>query len=197
MFTGIIEECGVIKKIMQEKNNLIIKVQASFAHKLKINQSISHNGICLSVMKLSNDTYSVCAISETIKKTNIDTIQVGDIINLERCLKVGDRFDGHFVQGHIDGTIRCTKITDKNGSWIFQFNFQKEFKDYIIQKGSISINGVSLTIAKINYTEHYFEIAIIPYTFQNTNFKVLKVGDNANVEFDIITKQIATINNRK
>ena len=197
MFTGIIEECGVIKEITKEKNNLIIKVEASFVEELKINQSLAHNGICLSILELHKDNYCVCAVSETIEKTNINSVQLGDLINLERCLKVGDRFDGHFVQGHIDGTLKCKKIIDKNGSWIFQFNFDEKFSDYIIPKGSVAINGVSLTISKINYTEKYFEIAIIPYTFQHTNFKLLKEGCNVNVEFDIITKQIAKINKRK
>ncbi len=197
MFTGIIEECGVIKEITKEKNNLIIKVEASFVEELKINQSLAHNGICLSILELHKDNYCVCAVSETIEKTNINSVQLGDLINLERCLKVGDRFDGHFVQGHIDGTLKCKKIIDKNGSWIFQFNFDEKFSDYIIPKGSVAINGVSLTISKINYTENYFEIAIIPYTFQHTNFKLLKEGCNVNVEFDIITKQIAKINKRK
>ena len=196
MFTGIIEECGIIKKITKEKNNLIIKIEASFVNELKINQSIAHNGICLSIVELDNNNYCVCAVSETIEKTTIKSIQLGDLINLERCLKVGDRFDGHFVQGHIDGTLKCKKIIDKNGSWIFQFNFKEEFSNYIIPKGSIAINGVSLTIAKINYNEHYFEIAIIPYTFQHTNFKFLKEGEDVNIEFDIITKQIAKMNKR-
>ncbi len=197
MFTGIIEEIGTIKKIKKENRNLIIYVKSSFLEDLKINQSISHNGICLTVTELNADNYGVCVVDETIKKTNIGLLKEGGAINLERCLLIGERLDGHFVQGHIDTTIEGVKITDKNGSWMFKFKYEKNYGNYIISKGSIAINGVSLTIANINDIENCFEVAIIPYTFNNTNFKFIKEGYFLNVEFDILAKQISRLNERK
>ena len=197
MFTGIIEELGVVQKITKEKNNLLINIKASFLKDLAINQSISHDGICLTVTQLNKKNYTVCVVQETIRKTNINYIKKGDLINLERCLVLGDRLDGHFVQGHVDCTAQCVDIQDKKGSWHFKFNYNNKHAKYLVNKGSISINGVSLTIANIDDENNCFEVAIIPYTFQNTNFKSLKLNNLVNLEFDFLSKQLVRLNSIK
>ena len=194
MFTGIVEETGKITGISIENSNTILNVSCSFIDELKINQSVSHNGVCLSVFKIKDGYYQVCAVKETIEKSNLSFLEVGSLINLERCMKVGDRFDGHFVQGHVDCTLDCVRIQDLNGSWKFSFKFDKTYKKYLIPQGSISINGVSLTISKINTDENYFNVDIIPYTFTNTNLSNLEINSPANIEFDILAKQIANLN---
>ena len=195
MFTGIIEEIGILKKIKKDNKNLILDIGASFLKELKVNQSISHNGICLTIINLEKTHYTVCVVYETIIKTNILTLKEGDLINLERCLKMGDRIDGHIVQGHIDNTIECIESKDVNGSWNFSFKYPKLYDKYLIPKGSIALNGVSLTITSINQLKHTFSVTIIPYTLEHTNFKKLKSGDLVNVEFDLVAKQIAKLKN--
>ncbi len=197
MFTGIIEEIGIIEKIEKDRDNIILYIYCAFLDEIKINQSISHNGICLTVTSLNKNNYTVCLISETIRKTNASSWKIGNRINLERCLKIGDRLDGHFVQGHIDSIIECVNIDDQEGSWVFEFKYPQEYAKYIVPKGSISINGVSLTIAEVNDNKSFFTVAIIPYTFKYTNFKSIKKGDFVNTEFDILTKQIVRINEKK
>ena len=193
MFTGIIEEIGILKKIKKDKRNLLLDIGASFLKELKINQSISHNGICLTIINIEKTYYTVCVVYETIIKTNILRLKEGDLINLERCLKMGDRIDGHIVQGHIDDNIECVKVEDGDGSWNFSFKYPKLYDNYLIPKGSIALNGVSLTIASINQLKHTFSVTIIPYTLQHTNLKHLKKGDFVNVEFDLVAKQIAKL----
>ena len=195
MFTGIIEEVGIVKKIKKENKNLILDISVSFLDEIQINQSIAHNGACLTVIELSEESYSVHVVSETIQKTNIASLKQGDIINIERCLSIGSRLDGHFVQGHVDCIAQCLSIIDLNGSWVFQFQYPKEYKNYIVHKGSITVNGVSLTISNINDLNNTFEVNIIPYSFQNTNFSMIKTDDFVNVEFDIFGKYFERLNN--
>lgn len=196
MFTGIIEEVGVLKKIKKDKNNLILDFSVSFLEDIQINQSIAHNGTCLTVVRLAKDSYSVHIVPETIQKTNLALLKEGDFVNIERCLTLNGRVDGHIVQGHIDCMAQCNEIIDRNGSWIFRFNYSKNHKNYLIEKGSIAINGVSLTISKINDQNNTFEVNIIPYSFQNTNFNLITVNDFVNIEFDIIGKYIARLNQK-
>jgi len=195
MFTGIIEEVGIVKKIKKENKNLMLDISVSFLDEIQINQSIAHNGACLTVIELSEESYSVHVVSETIQKTNIASLKQGDIINIERCLSIGSRLDGHFVQGHVDCIAQCLSIIDLNGSWVFQFQYPKEYKNYIVRKGSITINGVSLTISNIDDLNNTFEVNIIPYSFQNTNFSMIKTDDFVNVEFDIFGKYFERLNN--
>ena len=195
MFTGIIEEVGIVKKIKKENKNLILDISVSFLDEIQINQSIAHNGACLTVIELSEESYSVHVVSETIQKTNMPSLKQGDAINIERCLSIGSRLDGHFVQGHVDCVAKCVSIIDLNGSWVFQFQYPKEYKNYIVHKGSITVNGVSLTISNINDLNNTFEVNIIPYSFQNTNFSMIKIDDFVNVEFDIFGKYFERLNN--
>lgn len=191
MFTGIIEEIGTIVLIEQSGSNLIISFEAPFVEELKIDQSVSHDGVCLTIDKLEGKIYSVIAIKETIDKTNLGQRQVGNQINLERSVKVNDRLDGHIVQGHIDQTARCSKIVEQNGSWEFSFEYDSSSHNITVGKGSICINGVSLTVTESS--SNTFSVAIIPYTYDNTNFNQLKVDDLVNVEFDIIGKYVQKI----
>jgi len=188
MFTGIIEELAEVIYLKKEKENLRITCSLSFTNELKIDQSLAHNGVCLTVVDINGDTYSVIAIEETLQKTNLQYLEVGDQINIERALKLGDRLDGHMVQGHIDQTAKCTEIITKEGSHIFTFRY-KYLGNITVEKGSISINGVSLTV--LQSKEESFSVAIIPYTFNNTTFQNLKVGDYVNIEFDILGKYIS------
>lgn len=197
MFTGIIEEIGIVKKIEHDQDNLILYMDCSFLKELKVNQSIAHNGICLTVTALNKNNYTVCLIYETLQKTNALSFEEGSEVNLERCLTMGDRLDGHFVQGHIDTVIECIKIYNQKGSWIFQFKYPKQYAKYIAPKGSVTVNGVSLTIADIQNDENCFTVAIIPYTFNHTNFKCLTEGDYVNIEFDILTKQIIRLSEQR
>ena len=190
MFTGIIENLSEIKEINKEGDNLSISLKSEITNELKIDQSLSHNGVCLTVVDINNNIYKVTAIKETILKSSIKNWKIGDMINIERAMKLGDRLDGHMVQGHVDQTAICTKISEENGSWYFYFEYQRS-SNLTIEKGSISINGVSLTI--VESMDNGFSVAIIPYTYDNTNFKNIKVGDLVNIEFDMIGKYIHKI----
>tara|TARA_Y100000996_G_scaffold163037_1_gene126627 strand:- start:272 stop:859 length:588 start_codon:yes stop_codon:yes gene_type:complete len=190
MFTGIIESLSEIKEIKKEGDNLSISFNSSISSELKIDQSISHNGICLTIVDIVDSIYTVTAIKETIIKSSIKDWGVGDLINIERAMKLGDRLDGHMVQGHVDQTAVCTKISEENGSWYFDFKYEKS-ENLTIEKGSIAINGVSLTV--VNSSINSFSVAIIPYTYNYTNFKTLKPGDLVNIEFDMIGKYISKI----
>ena len=190
MFTGIIENLSEIKEINKEGDNLSISLISKITNELKIDQSLSHNGVCLTVVDINDNIYKVTAIKETILKSSIKNWRIGDIINIERAMKLGDRLDGHMVQGHVDQTATCTKISEENGSWYFYFEYQKS-SNLTIEKGSISINGVSLTI--VESMDSGFSVAIIPYTYENTNFKNIQVGDLVNIEFDMIGKYIHKI----
>ncbi len=187
MFTGIIEELGKVMDVVKNESNLTFSIQSGFLSEVKIDQSIAHNGVCLTVDGIFNDHYTVTAIKETIDKTNLGTVKTGDLINLERCLKLGDRLDGHIVQGHVDCIAKVVDIIDQHGSWEFYFEYEQ--KDLItVPKGSICINGVSLTV--VQSLPGKFSVAIIPYTFEHTNFKTLIKGSIVNLEFDIVGKYI-------
>ena len=190
MFTGIIESLSEIKGIKKEGDNLSISFNSSISSELKIDQSISHNGICLTIVDIVDSIYTVTAIKETIIKSSIKDWGVGDLINIERAMKLGDRLDGHMVQGHVDQTAVCPKISEENGSWYFDFKYEKS-ENLTIEKGSIAINGVSLTV--VNSSINSFSVAIIPYTYNYTNFKNLKPGDLVNIEFDMVGKYISKI----
>ena len=191
MFTGIIESQGTVTIIQNEADNLHLTVRSDFTHELKIDQSVSHNGICLTVVAINASEYTVTAIRETIQKTNIGTLKTGDLINLERGMKLGDRLDGHIVQGHVDQTAVCTQIREASGSWYFTFEYDATTGNITIEKGSITINGVSLTV--VDSKANAFSVAIIPYTYEHTNFNSFGVGTNVNIEFDIVGKYIARI----
>lgn len=186
MFTGIIETTGVVKALKHEKSNLHMTIEAPFTSELKINQSIAHNGACLSVIYINDKQYTVTAIQETLNKTNLSFLKPGDKINLERCLRIGDRLDGHMVQGHVDCTAICTQTKEKNGSTEFTFSYKHNGDFITVPKGSICVNGVSLTVVNSGYD--FFSVAIIPYTLQHTNFSTIKKGDVVNIEFDILGK---------
>lgn len=192
MFTGIVEILGVITKIEKEQENLHLTLRSAITGELKIDQSVSHNGICLTVTAIDADQYMVTAIKETIQKTNIAAWKVNDLVNLERAMKLGDRLDGHLVQGHVDQTGICTHIEPAHGSTYFTFEYDKSIGNITIEKGSITVNGVSLTV--VNSGINSFSVAIIPYTFEHTNFKNIKVGDLVNLEFDLIGKYITKLN---
>ena len=188
MFTGIIEDIGVVTSINKVEGNLKIKLKSSFADKLKTDQSVSHNGVCLTVEDVEGGKYSVTAIEETLSKTNLGLLKKGSAVNLERSIRAGDPLDGHFVLGHIDQTGICKAVTKKNGSWLCTFEYDAGKGNLTVEKGSICINGVSLTV--INSRDIEFSVAIIPYTFEHTNFHSLKSGDMVNLEFDIIGKYV-------
>lgn len=191
MFTGIIEEIGQIKNVQRVAGNIQLTVLTQMAGDLKIDQSVSHNGICLTVVSRTNTEYIVTAIKETIDKTTIGDWQIGDSVNLERGLKLGDRLDGHMVQGHVDQIGVCTKVQETNGSWSYRFQYEPSLGNITIEKGSITINGVSLTV--INSERDAFSVAIIPYTYDHTNFSLLKVGAKVNLEFDVIGKYVSRL----
>lgn len=190
MFTGIIETLGEIIQLEKERENLHFEIKSDLSGELKIDQSVSHNGVCLTVVRINNDSYVVTAIKETLKKTNLKSLQKGSLVNLERAMKLGERLDGHIVQGHVDVTAICINIEETSGSWIF--TFEHKGADYsTVEKGSITVNGVSLTV--VNSKKERFSVAIIPYTFENTNFNRIKVGEAVNLEFDIIGKYIKSL----
>ena len=191
MFTGIIETLGTVQEIKKEQDNLQITINSSITSELKIDQSVAHNGVCLTVVAITEDSYRVTAIRETIEKTNLSDWAVDDIVNLERAMKLGDRLDGHIVQGHVDQTGICTIIKEVNGSWYFTFEYDKSLQNITIEKGSITINGVSLTV--VNSNRNWFSVAIIPYTYEHTNFKTFKIGTRINLEFDVIGKYISRL----
>ena len=186
MFTGIVEEIGEVIDLIKEDQNAHFVIKSVISSELKIDQSISHNGVCLTVVEQQEDWHKVTAISETLGITNLNSLKKGDLVNLERCLKVGDRLDGHMVQGHVDSTAKCIKVTEENGSWRYLFQGNSEVKQLVVYKGSICINGVSLTVTKTMNQE--LEVAIIPYTYEHTNFQQIQVGDLVNIEFDILGK---------
>lgn len=188
MFTGIVEELGEIKKLEQTGDNLSIQVKAEMTPDLKIDQSVAHNGVCLTVVDLTEDRYTVTAVKETLEKTNLGLLKEGDRVNLERGMKLGDRLDGHIVQGHVDQTALCTDIIENDGSWKFTFEYDPSLQNLTIEKGSITINGVSLTV--VNSETDRFSVAIIPYTFENTTFRYLRKGMTVNLEFDVIGKYV-------
>lgn len=192
MFTGIIEDLGTVNDINQEGSNLHFTINSSITHELKIDQSVAHNGVCLTVVAIDNNEYVVTAIQETLDKTNLGTLKTGDTINLERAMKLGDRLDGHIVQGHVDQTATCTRVKEEDGSWYFTFEYDPALSNVTIEKGSITINGVSLTVVNSKLNE--FSVAIIPYTYEHTTFKNLKAGDEVNLEFDVIGKYVKRLN---
>ena len=191
MFTGIIESLGVVKNIVKEKDNLHITIESSFTSELKIDQSIAHNGVCLTIVDISGSEYTVTAIKETIEKSNFKHLKVGDKINLERAMILGARLDGHIVQGHVDQTATCTGVSEQNGSWFFDFEYDTSFSNITIEKGSITVNGTSLTV--VNSKINSFSVAIIPYTYDYTNFHTFKIGTVVNLEFDVIGKYVARL----
>ena len=192
MFTGIIETLGEIREIRKENDNLHVTVASSITAELKIDQSVSHNGVCLTVVAIDNDQYTVTAIRETIVKTNLANWKAGDAVNLERAMKLGDRLDGHIVQGHIDQTGTCMRIENANGSWYYTFEYDAGLNNLTIEKGSITVNGVSLTV--VNSQKNEFSVAIIPFTYAHTNFKNFIVGTKINLEFDVIGKYVSRLN---
>ena len=193
MFTGIIEAFGSVESIVKDQGNLNITIKSPISSELKVDQSVSHNGICLTVVDCNKKNHTVTAISETLIKTNLKYVKKNDIINLERAMKLDTRLDGHIVQGHIDQTAECTSFKKLNGSWIYSFEYNLINNNITIEKGSITINGVSLTV--INSKKNSFSVAVIPYTFNNTNFHKIKKGSIVNLEFDIIGKYIARLYN--
>jgi riboflavin synthase len=191
MFTGIIETLGTLTQKVKENDNLHLTVASSITNELKIDQSVAHNGICLTVVAINNNEYTVTAIKETIDKTNLGDWEVGDTLNIERAMKLGDRLDGHLVQGHVDQIAVCTAIEEANGSWYFTFEYDPSLENITIEKGSITINGTSLTV--VNSKLNSFSVAIIPYTYENTNFNSFKVGTKVNLEFDVVGKYVKRI----
>ena len=191
MFTGIIEAFGKVESIHKDKENLNLTINSPISSKLKVDQSISHNGVCLTVIDCNNKNHTVTAINETLNKTNLKYIKKNDLINLERAMKLNTRLDGHIVQGHIDQTAECTSYEKLNGSWVYNFQYDLIQNNITIEKGSITINGVSLTV--INSKKNSFSVAIIPYTFNNTNFHKITKGSIVNLEFDIIGKYISKL----
>ena len=195
MFTGIIETLGTIKEIRKEKDNLHITMDSSITAELQIDQSVAHNGICLTVVSLKDTSYTVTAIDETIKKTNLGNWQVGDSVNLERAMKLGDRLDGHMVQGHVDQIGTCIVAKETGGSWLYTFEYDETLNNITIEKGSITVNGVSLTV--VNSKKNEFSVAIIPYTHEHTNFSTFEVGSKINLEFDVIVKYVYKLYSNK
>jgi len=191
MFTGIIETTGRVYNLKREQDNLQIIIESNLSNELKIDQSVSHNGVCLTVVALAEGTHTVTAVSETLNKSNLGKLKEGDLVNLERCMQMNGRLDGHIVQGHVDQTGICTGLIDMNGSWEYTFSYDAASGNITVEKGSICVNGISLTV--INSKENYFSVAIIPYTYEHTNMQNLKIGDTVNLEFDIIGKYVARL----
>jgi len=189
MFTGIIETLARLEKAEKEGSNVHFTFSSAITHELKIDQSVSHNGVCLTVVKIEGNNYTVTAIDETLRRTNLGDLKPGSLVNLERCMLANGRFDGHIVQGHVDTTAVCKTVSDLNGSWEFVFEHEKSSTNSTVEKGSITVNGVSLTV--VQSTDTTFSVCIIPYTFENTNFKDIKPGSRVNLEFDVIGKYVA------
>ncbi len=188
MFTGIVEATGKIISVKKEGSNCHFTLTCPFTNELKVDQSLSHNGVCLTVVAIDGADYTVTAIDETLKKSNLSEWKAGMEVNLERCMKADGRFDGHIVQGHVDQTAECTSVKDENGSWLFHFKYDATKGNITVEKGSVTVNGVSLTVVESG--DDHFSVAIIPYTFDHTNFKNIKKGDLVNIEFDIVGKYI-------
>ena len=191
MFTGIIEGFGKVIELKSDQENLHITLESKLTRELKIDQSLAHNGVCLTVVDIKGNQYLVTAVQETLLKSNLGDLKLGDFINLERAMKINGRLDGHIVQGHVDQTGKCIGVENKDGSWIYKFDYASDLGNITIEKGSITINGVSLTV--INSEINTFSVAIIPYTYEHTNFNFIKVGDIVNLEFDMIGKYIKKI----
>ena len=191
MFTGIIETLGIVQEVKKEQDNIHITIDSSMSNELKIDQSVAHNGICLTVVAIQGQYYTVTAIGETIKKTNISNWKVGDRVNLERAMKLGDRLDGHIVQGHVDQIGNCVSVKETNGSWFYTFEYDSALQNITIEKGSITVNGVSLTV--VDSGNNNFSVAIIPYTYEHTNFSSFVVGTKVNLEFDVIGKYVSRL----
>ncbi|WP_026913750.1 riboflavin synthase [Christiangramia portivictoriae] len=191
MFTGIVEEIGKVVAVEKREGNVNLSIAAEMTPELKIDQSVSHNGVCLTVVSIKDDTYTVTAVQETLNKTNIGNLKKGDPVNLERGMKLGARLDGHIVQGHVDQTATCTEVRETEGSWHYTFKYDPEIGNLTIEKGSITVNGVSLTV--VNSKPEEFSVAIIPYTYEHTTFKNLGKGDLVNLEFDVIGKYVKRI----
>ena len=202
MFSGIIETIATLKLIEQQGTNITFTFESEFTHELKIDQSIAHNGVCLTVVAIDNDDYKVTAIDETLRLTNLGKLKVGDKINFERCIRMNDRLDGHIVQGHVDGKAHVLSVTDKDGSWEYEFELDNDFTDInghapdklIIHKGSVTINGTSLTVTHVS--DRTFGVAIIPYTYKQTNFHTLLVGSTVNIELDVLGKYVARLTSK-
>jgi riboflavin synthase len=194
MFTGIIETLGKITNLRKEQGNLHITVESAITNELKIDQSVAHNGVCLTVVGLTDTTHTVTAIEETLNKTSLGYLQVGEPVNLERCMQMNARLDGHIVQGHVDQTAVCTKFTELDGSWEYTFEYDAAIGNVTVEKGSICVNGISLTV--VNSGPGYFSVAIIPYTYEHTNLHNVREGSVVNLEFDIIGKYVARLMNR-
>ena len=192
MFTGIIESLGKITDLKVDRGNIDFTIESDISKELKVDQSVSHNGVCLTVTETNNNTHTVTAVKETLDKSSLKNFSVNDLINLERAMKLGERLDGHLVQGHVDGVAKCLGVLVNDGSWIYKFEFDISNEMLLIEKGSICINGVSLTVFDI--AENTFKVTIIPYTYENTSFKTLKEGDIVNIEFDMIGKYLARFN---
>ena len=192
MFTGIIESLGKVTNVKVDRGNIDFTIESEISNELKIDQSVSHNGVCLTVTETSDNTHTVTAVKETLEKSSLKSFSVNDLINLERAMKLGERLDGHLVQGHVDGVAKCIGVSVNDGSWIYKFEFDIKNEMLLIEKGSICINGVSLTVFDI--VENTFKVTIIPYTHENTSFKKLKEGDIVNIEFDMIGKYLARFN---
>lgn len=192
MFTGIIESLGKITDVSVDRGNIDFTIKSDISKELKVDQSVSHNGVCLTVTETRNNTHKVTAVKETLDRSSLKNSLIGDLINLERAMKLGERLDGHLVQGHVDGIAKCLEVSVNDGSWIYKFEFDITYEMLLIEKGSICINGVSLTVFDID--KNTFKVTIIPYTFENTSFKGLKQGDLVNIEFDMIGKYLARLN---
>ncbi|MEP3389299.1 MAG: riboflavin synthase [Reichenbachiella sp.] len=195
MFTGIIETVGVIQSIEKSGTNVDFTIQSNISHELKIDQSVAHNGVCLTVTALKDDWHKVTAVEETLLKTNLGELEIGAIVNLERCMIANGRFDGHIVQGHVDQIGKCTRKEERDGSWLFDFEYDSDLGNVTVEKGSICINGISLTC--FNSEDGKFSVTIIPYTMEYTSFKTLQAGDVINLEFDIIGKYVSKLLNKK
>jgi riboflavin synthase len=195
MFTGIIESLGKVQEIKKDKDNVHITIESSITDELKIDQSVAHNGICMTIVTIDKNLYTVTAIAETIKKTNLSQLKVGDSVNLERAMRLGDRLDGHIVQGHVDQVGSCIVANETNGSWYYTFEYDDAIGNITIEKGSITVNGVSLTV--VDSRKNQFSVAIIPYTYEHTNFNSFEIGTKVNLEFDLIGKYISKLHSNK
>jgi riboflavin synthase len=194
MFTGIIEGLGEIITIKKEGENVHFSIKSSFTNELRVDQSLAHNGVCLTIVEITGDIYTVTAIKETLEKSSLGALEVGSSVNLERAMLANGRFDGHVVQGHVDQTAFCTSVTEEDGSWMYTFEYEPNYDNITVEKGSITVNGVSLTV--VNSKENQFSVCIIPFTKENTTFNTLKKGHKVNLEFDIIGKYVARLLNK-
>jgi len=194
MFTGIIEGLGEITAIRKEGENVHFSIKSSFTNELRVDQSLAHNGVCLTIVNIQGDVYTVTAIKETLEKSSLGALQIGSKVNLERAMLANGRFDGHVVQGHVDQTAFCTSVIEEDGSWMYTFEYEPNYHNITVEKGSITVNGVSLTV--VNSKENQFSVCIIPFTKEHTTFNTMKKGDKVNLEFDIIGKYVARLLNK-